>query len=133
MQHNTDELVQAYLNIRSERERIKSDYEQRDAALRADMGELEAAFLSICNTVGANSINTQHGTVIRSLKERYTCADWDNLKQFIKEHDALDCLERRIHQGNFRTLMQDLKNEGLPPGVSVLREYDITVRKSTKQ
>lgn len=132
MHYETDELVQAYLNLRNERERIKADYEQRDSLLRADMDGLEQAFLAICNTVGANSINTQHGTVIRSLKERYTCNDWDNFKKFIKEHDALDCLEKRIHQGNFRVLMQELKDDGLPPGVNVLREYDITVRKSTK-
>ena len=132
MPYNTDELVEVYLNIRNARDKLRAEYEEQDAVLRGDMDGLEAQFLDICNTVGANSINTQHGTVIRSLKERYTCNDWDNFKKFIKEHDALDCLEKRIHSGNLRILLKDLEDEGLPPGVSVLRQYDISVRKSSK-
>jgi hypothetical protein len=132
MHYNADELVEVYLNIRNARDQLRAEYEEQDGVLRGDMDKLEAQFLDICNTVGANSINTQHGTVIRSLKERYTCNDWDNFKKFIKEHDALDCLEKRIHAGNLRILLKDLEDEGLPPGVSVLRQYDISVRKSSK-
>jgi hypothetical protein len=129
---SADELVEAYLAIRSERENILREYTEKDDALKADMAQLDAALLDICNTVGANSINTSHGTVIRSIKERYVCNDWGNFKDFIRENDALDCLERRIHQGNFKTLMAEHEGEGLPPGVNVMREHAITVRKASK-
>lgn len=131
-QINLDETVEAYLAIRSERDRIRQEYEEQDAALKADIAQLEAALLGVCNTINANSINTQRGTVIRSLKERFICSDWDNFKTFIRENDAVDCLERRIHQGNFKTYMEEHEGEGLPPGVNVMREYGITIRKSSK-
>lgn len=129
---NVEEYVEAYIAIRSERERIKSEYEAQDQALKADLAQLEAGLLNICNTVNANSINTQHGTVIRSLKERFICSDWENFKEFVMENDAIDCLERRIHQGNFADFLKERENEGLPPGVNVMREFTITVRKSSK-
>lgn len=129
---NAEEYVEAYIAIRSERERIKSEYEAQDQALKADLAQLEAGLLNICNTVNANSINTQHGTVIRSLKERFICSDWENFKEFVMENDAIDCLERRIHQGNFADFLKERENEGLPPGVNVMREFTITVRKSSK-
>ncbi len=131
-QINLDETVEAYLAIRGERDRIRQEYEEQDAALKADMAHLEAALLEICNTINANSINTKRGTVIRALKERFICSDWDNFKTFIRENDAVDCLERRIHQGNFKTYMEEHEGEGLPPGVNVMREFAITIRKSSK-
>jgi len=129
---NAEEYVEAYLAIRSERERIKQEYEAQDNELKADLGQLEAGLLTICNSVNANSINTQYGTVIRSLKERFICSDWDNFKQFILENEAVDCLERRIHQGNFAEFLKERESEGLPPGVNVMREFTIVVRKSSK-
>lgn len=131
-QVNLEESVEAYLAIRNERDRLKQQYEEYDTALKQDMSKIEAALLDICNGMNANSINTQHGTVIRALKERFICSDWDNFKTFIRENDAVDCLERRIHQGNFKMFMEDHEGEGLPPGVNVMREFGITVRKSSK-
>jgi len=43
----------------------------------------------------------------------------------------VELLERRIHQGNFREHMSDIEGEGLPPGVNVMREFGITVRKAS--
>lgn len=129
---NTEECVEAYLAIRAERDRIRKEYEANDDALKTDMTELERLLLSVCNDIGANSINTKHGTVIRSLKERFVCNDWDNFKKFVMENDLIDCLERRIHQKNFGTFMSEQGDAGLPPGVNVMREFDITVRKSSK-
>lgn len=124
------EYVEAYLAIRSERERILGEYEAADTQLKADMAILEKGLLDICNTVGANSINTKYGTVIRSIKERATCGDWDNFKKFVLENQQIDLLEKRIHQTNFKTFMDEHAQDGLPPGVSVMREFAITVRKA---
>jgi hypothetical protein len=47
------------------------------------------------------------------------------------DNEALELLEKRIHQGNFKQFMADNESDGLPPGVSVMREYGITVRKAS--
>jgi len=67
------------------------------------------------------------------MNERFYCNDWDNFKKFILEHQAIDLFERRIHQGNFKEFMSGHKDDGLPPGVNVMREFGITVRKPTSK
>jgi hypothetical protein len=128
---NTEELVEAYIAIRTKREILLRNYEEQDKALKADMTQLEAAMLDVCNKVNADSIKTSHGTVMRKLNERFFCQDWDNFYQFVLMNEAPHLLERRIHQGNFKEFMKDHEGDGLPPGVNVMREYGVTVRKSS--
>lgn len=129
MDLDLEQLVTAYLSVREERERLKLEYENQDASLKNHLGVLEVAMLEICNTTKADSIKTQYGTVIKKLNERFYCNDWDNFKDFVLEHQAVELLERRIHQGNFKEFMTEHEQDGLPPGVNVMREYGITVRK----
>jgi hypothetical protein len=129
LERNLEELVKAYLTIRTERETLKSQYETNDKVLLDDMDALEKEMLVICNDTNASSIRTGSGTVIRKLNERFTTNDWDNFKKFVMENDAVDLLERRIHQGNFKQFMAEHEQDGLPPGVNVMREYGIVVRK----
>jgi hypothetical protein len=126
---NLDELVKIYLTIRNERERLKSSWEVKDGELEQEMKLLEQSMLTVCNDTNASSIRTESGTVIRSLKERFTTNDWDNFKKFVLDNEAIDLLERRIHQGNFKEFMAEHQGEGLPPGVNVMREFTIVVRK----
>lgn len=128
---NVEELVIAYLAVRTERERLLRDYEAADATLKQDLEELEKIMLGVCNEVNADSIKTQHGTVMRKLNERYYCQDWENFYQFVMENNAVQLLEKRIHQGNFRQFISEHEGDGLPPGVNVMREYGISVRKSS--
>ena len=126
---NLDELVKIYLTIRNEREKLKSGWEVKDGELEQEMKLLEQSMLTVCNDTNASSIRTESGTVIRSLKERFTTNDWDNFKKFVLDNEAIDLLERRIHQGNFKEFMAEHQGEGLPPGVNVMREFTIVVRK----
>ena len=128
-----EELVQTYLTIRTERNTLKNQWEIRDSELKADLDELERAMLVACNEINADSIRTGSGTIIKSLKETYTCGDWDNFKQFVVDNNALDLLQQRISQTNFKEFMSTRQDEGLPPGISTLREFAITVRKPTSK
>jgi len=128
-----DDLVTTYLTIRTERNTLKNQWEIRDAELKADLEQLEQAMLVACNAINADSIRTGSGTIIKSLKETYTCGDWDNFKQFVVENNALDLLQQRISQANFKEFMTTRQDEGLPPGISTLREFGITVRKPTSK
>jgi hypothetical protein len=129
---DTDELVEAYLLIRSEREKLLREYEVSDAKLKEDMSKLEAVMLDMCNAVNADSIKTKHGTVMRKLNERYFCQDWDNFYKYVLDNEAVQLLERRIHQGNFKEHLAENKADGLPPGVNVMREFGVSVRKASK-
>jgi hypothetical protein len=128
---NLEELVKIYLTIRGERERILHEYEAQDKELKNEMALIEQSMLAICNDTNADSIKTQNGTVIRRMSERFYCSDWANFADFVLQNQAVELLERRIHQGNFREFMAEHADEGLPPGVNVMKELGITVRKPT--
>jgi len=128
---DTGSLVETYLTIRRQREKLKSEFEAQDETLKADMEQIEAALLAICNEANVNGLKTEHGTVTRQVKERYFCTDWDNFRKFVENEGSIDLLERRIHQRNFKEFMSERVGDGLPPGVNALREYDIVVRKAS--
>jgi hypothetical protein len=124
-----DELVKVYLTIRSAREKMKAEWEVEDRALEDEMKVLEQNFMVTCNESNAKSIRTNNGTVIRKLNERFTVADGESFRKFVLENEAVDLLEARIHQGNFKEFIKERTADGLPPGVNVMREFTITVRK----
>jgi hypothetical protein len=131
---NVDELVQVYLSIRNARDELKAKYEEEDALLKVDIQQIESVLLDTCNSVGANSINTVHGTVMRRTSERFYCNDWSNFSDFVKDRGLVHLLEKRIHQGNFKLYLDEVHaEEGLPPGVNVMREFTISVRKPSKE
>jgi hypothetical protein len=128
---NVEALVETYLTLRRERETLKAQYESQDAELKKDMEGIEAALLDVCNRTNVNGLKTQYGSVTRQVKDRFFCTDWDNFKKFVETEGSLDLLERRIHQRNFKEFMAERQGDGLPPGVNVLREFDIVVRKAS--
>ena len=99
--------------------------------LKEEMTRLEQALLAVCNEANLNGLKTVHGTVTRTVKERYFCTDWDHFRKFVEAEGSIDLLERRIHQRNFKEFMNGRESKGLPPGVNALREFDITVRKAS--
>jgi len=127
-----EELVQTYLTIRSERENIARQFEAKDAELETELRAIEQVLLNACNEIQAESIRTGSGTIVKSLKESYVCGDWSNFKEFIMENQAIELLQQRIHQSNFKEFVNGRKEEGLPPGISTMREFTITVKKPTK-
>jgi hypothetical protein len=124
-----DELVKVYLTIRNQRDRVEAEMKSQMRELEDELNLLEQTFMSTCNESNANSIRTSYGTVIRKLNERYTVNDGDSFRKFILSNGAVDLFEARIHQGNFKEFLKENQADGLPPGVNVMREFTIVVRK----
>ena len=126
---NLDELVKIYLTIRSERERLEAEWEVKDKELKEELVLIEQSMLGVCNDTNATSIKTQYGTVIKKLNERFTLSDRENFNKFVMEQGAPELFEGRVHQSNFKQFMSEHEGDGLPPGVNVMREFAIQVRK----
>ena len=124
-------LVKTYLTIRNERSSLTSQWQAKDDELKAEQLAIEQVLLEQCNTLNANSIRTNAGTVIKSTKNTYVCGDWDNFKKYIIENNAIELLQQRISNPNFKEWMSTREAEGLPPGISTMQELTITVRKPT--
>jgi hypothetical protein len=124
-----DKLTAIYLKIRDTRAENKREFENVDKDLEEQQKMLAEQMLDSCKEIGADSIKTPHGTIIRSVKSKYWTGDWDSMYNFIKEHDAFGLLEKRLHQTN----MKDFLNENpdvMPMGLNVESEYTIVVRRA---
>lgn len=128
-----DKLVDAYLTIRGEREKLSRQYDEQDAQLREQQDKLEAVMLDRCNTLKADTVRTEKGTIIKNLREKFVCGDWDGFKRFVLDNQAIELLQQRISDTNLREYLSTREGEGLPPGISTMREYRVTVRKPSRK
>tara|TARA_R100001510_G_scaffold57687_1_gene66861 strand:+ start:5054 stop:5461 length:408 start_codon:yes stop_codon:yes gene_type:complete len=127
---DNEKLVKTYIIIRDEKNKLAREYDAKDKELANDLASIEQRLLNSCNEIGADSMRTEFGTVIKSTKESFICGDWDNFKKW--EGFEVDLLQQRLHQGNLKEFLTNREDEGLPPGISSMREFKITIRKPTK-
>ena len=123
-----NKVVSTYLKIREKRSVIKKAYDAEDAELKSKLKTLEGFMLGKLNETNADSVKTEAGTFYRQEDVTPTGSDWQALYRWIAENDAFDALERRIKKG-FITEYMETHEGGLPPGVSVFREYVVRVRR----
>jgi hypothetical protein len=128
---DASKLVQVYVKIRDARDMKQRQMEQEVNELNEQLGIIEQELLEICKATGQDGGKTPHGSFTRSVKTRYWTSDWDSMYKFIREHDAPELLERRIHQGNFSEFLQQ-NPDTMPAGVNVESKYSVTVRRATK-
>jgi hypothetical protein len=126
-----DKLAKVYRKMAAKIQELTTEYDTAIADIKRQQDAVKNALKDQMLVMGVSSVRTDNGTVVLSTKTRYQTQDWDSLKEFIKEHDALDLLEKRIAQTNMATFLEE--NPGVyPPGMNSTTEYAISVRKPTK-
>jgi hypothetical protein len=127
-EYGVDTLVEAYVALRDEKRDLERNMALKIEQLDKDMEVLTSAMKDLCKELGADSIRTAYGTVIRSIKTKYWTQDWSSFHRFMKDHDAFELLEKRIHQTNMKTFLEE-NPDLLPEGLNMDKEYAITIRK----
>ena len=123
-----DKIVAVYIKIRSAKEDLTREYDDKIADLDEQMRVLKQKLLDISKETGVTSFKTDSGTAYRTIKNRYWTNDWESFYGFMREHGAMELLEKRIHQTNMREFLED-HPEVHPPGLNVDQEYEITSRR----
>ncbi len=123
-----DRLVSAYVKLRDVKAQIRKELEEQEAEIESKMNTIKEALLEHCKATGSESVRTSAGTFYRGVKSKYWTSDWDSMNKFILENNAIDLLEKRLHQTNMRTFLEENPDK-LPPGLNVESEYTITVRR----
>lgn len=126
-----DKLAKVYRKMQSRIQELTAQYESEIEDIKRQQDAVKIALKDQMLKLGVSSVRTDQGTVVLSTKTRYNTQDWDSFKEFIKEHDALDLLEKRIAQTNMANFLEE--NPSLvPAGLNSMTEYAISVRKPTK-
>lgn len=125
-----DRIAGAYIKLRDAKAAIAKKAREDVKEIEEKQDKLEAVMLKQLKELGVKSANTEHGTIIKSIKVRVWAPDPEAFRAFIMENDALDLLENRIVQSNFKQFIED--NPELKPPVNVDRKYVVTVRRTSK-
>lgn len=123
------ELTAKYIQVRDRRNELKAEFEKFDSELEDQLKQIESEMLEVCKQLDVNSINTNSGTIIRSIKSRYWTNDWDSMYGFIKEHGAFALLEKRLHQSHMKQFLEE-HPDLTPAGLNVDKEYTVVVRRA---
>ena len=124
-----DQLTKIYLRIRDAKDVLTEKYKEEVAGLEAQLAVIQQEMLDACRDMGADSIKTPNGTIIRSVKSRYWTNDWDSMYSFIEETGAYGLLEKRIHQTHMKEFLSE-NPDLFPKGMNVENEYTVVVRRS---
>jgi hypothetical protein len=122
-----DKLVRVYLKMRTARDKLVKEHETELAKIEGGMTQIKQALLAYCKTNNVESSKTADGMFYRTIKKRYWTSDWDAMGKFILEHQVPELLEKRLHQGNTQTFLEQ-HPDLLPPGLNVDSEYTVTIR-----
>lgn len=127
---SVDRLVAAYIKMRDKRAELLREYEEADGIVKAQMELVETKLLDLCKEIGADTLGSKHGKVMRSVKTRYWTSDWDSMHKFILEHKMPELLERRISQTTMKQLLEE-NPDLMPPGLNTDSRYTVTIRRAS--
>jgi len=126
-----DRLTRIYMKMRLAIQEVEREYDTKIEALKTQQQEVKNAIKDQMLALGTKSVRTDFGTVSLTEKTRFYTQDWDSFKRFVIDQDAVDLLEKRIHQTNMAKFLEE--NPSLmPPGLNSDTEFDVSVRKPTK-
>lgn len=127
---SVDRLVAAYIKMRDKRAELLREYEEADGIVKAQMELVETKLLDLCKEIGADTLGSKHGKVMRSVKTRYWTSDWDSMHKFILEHKMPELLERRISQTTMKQLLEE-NPDLMPAGLNTDSRYTVTIRRAS--
>ena len=125
---NVEQLIRIYIKMRDAKQQLQRDYDKAVNDIVAQQDLVQRAILDLCKDTGSDGFKTSAGSVSRTVKTRYWTNDWHSMQEFIKEHDAFDLMEQRVHQTNMRSFLEENPTL-MPPSMSIDSRYIITVRK----
>lgn len=126
-----NKLARIYLKIRTSMQELEKQHEAAIAVLEEQRDEVASAMKEQLLASGSKSVRTDSGTVMITQKTRYYASDWEEMKKFILENEAVELLEKRISQTNMAQFLEQ-QPEKVPAGLNSVTSFEVSVRKPSK-
>lgn len=126
------DLVAVYRKLRGAIAEEEELHEAKVKDLKEQLEIVSAELLNFCNEQNLDSVKTPAGTISRRVQTRYWTTDWEQMSNFIVEHNAVHLLEKRINNTNMKQFLAE-NPDTLPIGLQVDNKYVIQVRKPSEK
>lgn len=124
-----DKLVKIYVKMRDKLGEEKKAFEAIEKDLKEQMAQVATELKARAIQQGVEGFKTDFGTVYLSESMKVSCADWAVFGEFLKTHDPLEFMEKRISSTAVKEYMKHTDGQ-LPPGVSIFKEIEARVRRA---
>ena len=121
-------LTGTYIKIRDKRNEVKAAFDEEYERLSEQQDLIKQKLMDHCKEHGVESVKTGAGLFYRTTKTKYWTNDWEQMHQFILEHEVPELLERRVSQKAIAQYLEENPDK-LPKGLNSVTEYTINVRK----
>ena len=128
MEAPIEKIVATYIKMRDTKDALYKKYTAKASEIEEQMLVLKHKLIEISKETGVTSFSTPYGVAYRTVKNRYWTNDWGSFYGFMREHGAMELLEKRIHQTNMKEFLEN-KPDVHPPGLNIDSEYEITIRR----
>lgn len=124
-----DKLALIRLKIRDRKSELKKEFDAEYARLSEQEKIIGAEFLRRAQEMGVDKFSIEGvATVFFVENTKVSGSDWSAFGEFLKDHDPLEFMEKRVSSTAIKNYMK--ANEGeVPPGISVFRELETRVRR----
>lgn len=122
-------LARAHIRLRDARASLRREYEAQDSDLKNKQEQIEGQMLKHMLETKVESVRTEAGTFYRQEEMTPIGSDWEAFYDWIATNRAFDALERRVKRNFIREYMEEHNGE-VPPGISVMKEFVVRVRRS---
>lgn len=129
MSVNVDQVIAAYMTLRSQKDSIEAATKEKVSGIKAKMEKLEAWIKTQADAQGVTSFKTKHGTAFLTTTDYANVADWDAVLEFIQSKGAFEMLEKRVSKTAVRNYVEN--DKFVPPGVNYGTKLEVNVRKPT--
>ena len=123
-----EQMAAAIVAIRDEIASINKEADKKVKNLEREKEALEKYCDEKLEQLGSESVKTNSGTIMRSIRTRYSTSNWDEFYNLIQTEGRPELLEKRVHQTNFKEFLEENPDKE-PKGLNIFRETKITVRR----
>jgi hypothetical protein len=127
-----DVLAERGILIREKKAALKKAFDEKYNKLTEMEDTIDAWMLQFMLKNGLENVKTKFGTFFKSMKFRANMADWGAFSAWMVAHDEPELVEKRVSTNNLKVWMK-LHNDALPPGITVVQEATVTLRRPTSK
>ena len=131
-QAGIDVLTQLYIASRDLKSAAKKQFDAEAAEFDRKLAMIATELKARALAEGVDGFKTEFGTVYMSETMKVTGSDWGAFGEFLKTHDPLEFMEKRISDTAVKGYMKDHNGE-LPSGVSIFKEVEARVRRNNEK
>lgn len=122
-----DEMTLKYIQLRDIIAEEDKKHKEAMAPKREVLDQLNAALTGKIQSLGVQSVASEHGTVYLTAKKSASIADGELFWKYVVEHEFWDLVDKRANSTAVEAYIDQYKK--LPPGVNFNTHVVVGVRR----